>query len=171
MPWSKASWHLLREQGEKNSNIYGGICHRSKGTLGKEKISEPIQKGNYCRFKFRAKQFNFRRKSMTKYSFIKIILNVCKHYSKFVLLTHSIPRTTLKYYHYLLYERWQTEKGLVSCPILHNWALYTITLLFISRYMYEDTIQRVLMGTSLCVQWLRLSAPKWRGQVQTSQGN
>lgn len=22
-----------------------------------------------------------------------------------VLLTHSIPRTTLKYYHYLLYER------------------------------------------------------------------
>lgn len=29
------------QQGEKNSNIDGGICHRSKGALGTEKISEP----------------------------------------------------------------------------------------------------------------------------------
>lgn len=59
VPWSKASWHLLREQGEKNSNIYGGICHRSKGTLGKEKISEPDKREIIADLNLRAKQFNF----------------------------------------------------------------------------------------------------------------
>ena len=61
VPWSKASWHLLREQGEKNSNIYGGICHRSKGTLGKEKISEPDKREIIADLNLRAKTIQLLR--------------------------------------------------------------------------------------------------------------
>lgn len=72
---------------------------------------------------------------MTKYSFIKYSM-YANTTLEFVLLTHSIPRTTLKYYHYLLYERWQNWERFSKLPNIAGFRLFTHYIaLYLDIYM------------------------------------